>query len=97
MLSRVISGYEVILLDGTNVNHMLAKDGWCWWYRKHAPGGGILEELETRARAAGLGLWADPQPVPPWEWRKRSRLNDEWITTPLYDRFTVAAPYEDRG
>src|SRR5262249_13187456 len=44
---------------------------WCWWYRKYAPGGVILEELETRARTSGIGLWADPHPVPPWEWRKR--------------------------
>ncbi len=30
---------DVFLLDGTNVNHALVKDGWCWWYRKYAPGG----------------------------------------------------------
>lgn len=42
---------------------------WCWWYRKYAPGDVILEE--TRVRASGIGLWADPQPVPQWEWRKR--------------------------
>jgi len=26
---------EVILHDGTNVIHALAKDGWCWWCRKY--------------------------------------------------------------
>ena len=61
---------DVPLRDGTHVNHTLVKDGWCWWYRKYAPGDVILEELETRARASGIGLWADPRPVPPWEWRK---------------------------
>ena len=25
---------DVILPGGTNVNHTLVKDGWCWWYRK---------------------------------------------------------------
>lgn len=29
---------DVLLLDGTNVNHKLVKDGWCWWYRQYAPG-----------------------------------------------------------
>jgi micrococcal nuclease len=29
---------DVFLLDGTNVNHTLVKDGWWWWYRKYAPG-----------------------------------------------------------
>jgi endonuclease YncB( thermonuclease family) len=62
---------DVLLPDGTNLNHTLVKEGWCWWYRKYAAGDVVLEELETRARASGIGLWADPQPVPPWEWRKR--------------------------
>ena len=29
---------HVILLDGLNLNLELVKDGWCWWYRKYAPG-----------------------------------------------------------
>ena len=62
---------EVLLPDGTNVNHALVKDGWCWWYRKYAPDNGELEKLEKEARDAKKGLWADPHPVPPWDWRKR--------------------------
>ena len=59
--------------DGTHVNHELVKDGWCWWYRKYAPGNAELEKLETEARESRKGLWAEPHPVPPWEWRKRSK------------------------
>jgi endonuclease YncB( thermonuclease family) len=68
---------DVFLLDGTNVNHELVKGGWCWWYRKYASGDTELEKLEKDAREAKKGLWADPHPVPPWEWRqpKRSRLS----------------------
>jgi len=33
----------------------------------------VLEGLETEAREARKGLWADPQPMPPLGWRKRSR------------------------
>jgi endonuclease YncB( thermonuclease family) len=62
---------DVILPDGMNLNQELVKQGWCWWYRKYAPGDTMLEGLETEAREAKKGLWADPQPVPPWEWRKR--------------------------
>jgi endonuclease YncB( thermonuclease family) len=51
----------------------LFKEGWCWWYRKYAPGDTVLEGLEDQARQARKGLWADPQPVPPWERRKKSR------------------------
>jgi endonuclease YncB( thermonuclease family) len=56
---------EVLLQDGTNVNHTLLKDGRCWWYRKYAPGDTVLEQLETEAREVQKGLWADPHPVPP--------------------------------
>jgi len=64
----------VILPDGTHVNHTLVKHGWCWWYRKYALLDAELEKLEKlekEARDAKKGLWADPQPVPPWEWKKK--------------------------
>jgi len=41
---------DVLLPDGTNVNHSLVKDGWCWWNRKYAPGDVTLERLEAEAR-----------------------------------------------
>jgi len=62
---------DVILPDGTKVNQELVKAGWCWWYRKYAPTDVELEKLEKEAWEAKEGLWVDPAPVPPWEWRKR--------------------------
>jgi len=64
---------DVLLPDGTNVNHTLVKDGWCWWYRKYAPGDTVLEGLEKDAREARKGLWLDPAPIPPWVYRKAKR------------------------
>ena len=58
------------MLEAENVNHMLVKEGWCWWYRKYAPGNGELETLEAEAREAKAGLWRNPNPIPPWEWGK---------------------------
>ena len=43
---------EVVLPDGTSINHELVKEGWCWWYRKYAPGDTVLEGLEHEAREA---------------------------------------------
>lgn len=40
---------DVIMPDGTNVNHTLVIDGWCWWDRKYAPGNTVLEQLEAQA------------------------------------------------
>jgi endonuclease YncB( thermonuclease family) len=64
---------DVFLPNGANVNHTLVKDGASWWYRKYAPGNMVVEGLETEARKARKGLWVNPQPVPPWEWRKRRK------------------------
>jgi endonuclease YncB( thermonuclease family) len=64
---------DVLLLDGTNVNQTLVEGGWCWWYRKYAPGDTVLEGVEKEARAGRKGLWQDPYPIPPWQWRKRAR------------------------
>jgi len=35
----------------------------------------VLEELEKEAREAKKGLWVDPKPVPPWEWRNDKRFS----------------------
>jgi len=62
---------EVKLLDGRVLNQELVQAGLAWWYRKYAPGDTTLERLETEARAAKRGLWVEPHPVPPWEWRHK--------------------------
>jgi micrococcal nuclease len=64
---------NVILPDGMNVNQELVKQGWCWWYRKYAPGDTVLKGLEKEAREAKKGLWIDPAPIPPWVYRKARR------------------------
>jgi endonuclease YncB( thermonuclease family)/methylphosphotriester-DNA--protein-cysteine methyltransferase len=65
----------VILPDGKNLNQELVRAGFAWWYRKYAPDVKELEKLETEAREAKRGLWVDPDPVPPWEWRQGKRSN----------------------
>ena len=62
----------MFLLDGTNVNHTLVKDGWCRWYRKYAPNDLTLRQYEETAKAEKKGLWVDKDPVPPWLYRRAS-------------------------
>jgi endonuclease YncB( thermonuclease family) len=61
---------DVVLPDGTHVNNMMVAGGWCWWYPKYALQNRDLKRLESEARIGKRGLWADPYPVPPWEWQK---------------------------
>ena len=60
---------EVLLPDGRSLNQELIKTGSAWWFRQYSKDL-RLGELERQAREAKRGLWADPHPVPPWEWRR---------------------------
>lgn len=62
---------EVSLEDGRVLNRELLRAGLAWWYRHYAPHDTALEQLEREASEAKRGLWADPDPIAPWEWRKR--------------------------
>jgi len=37
--------------------------------QRYAFGDDKLEALEEAARKAKIGLWSQPKPVAPWEWR----------------------------
>lgn len=62
---------DVILEDGRNLSQELVKAGYAWWYRKYAPDDMVLEKLEAEAREAKAGLWNDPHPIAPWDFRHR--------------------------
>lgn len=64
---------EVFLDDGRNLNQELVKAGYAWWYRKYAPGNLVLMKMEADAKEAKLGLWNDPEPIPPWTFRNLIR------------------------
>ncbi len=65
---------EIILPDGRNLNQELVRAGMAWWYRQFAKRDTVLPALEQEARSAKRGLWSDPAPVQPWEWRKEVRV-----------------------
>jgi micrococcal nuclease len=64
---------EVILPDGRNLNQELVRAGLAWWYQRYAKTDRKLERLEQIARKNKRGLWADPDPLPPWDFRKKRR------------------------
>ena len=53
----------------TDVNAELVRRGDAWVYRTHNQRP-ELEDLERNAKASGRGLWSQPRPTPPWEWRR---------------------------
>ena len=52
------------------LNKELVRSGNAWWYSHYDRNDAELEALEAHAREARLGLWAAPNPLPPWEGRK---------------------------
>ncbi len=61
-----------VYVDGLDVNAVLVRGGYAWVYRKYSNDADLLD-LEAQAKQKGLGLWADPNPIPPWEWRRGKR------------------------
>jgi len=61
--------------DGENLSEELVRNGYAWVYRKYCDRRicGFWLKLETKARMDELGLWADQNPVPPWDWRRGKR------------------------
>ena len=62
----------VVTEDGTNVNEALVKAGFAWHYKDYSDNAQI-GVYEQQAREKHLGLWADNDPTPPWDWRKSRR------------------------
>jgi len=63
----------VIYFEGQNINVAMVRDGHAWWYRKYAQYDRQLQEAESQAQSANLGLWQQADPIPPWEWRRNQR------------------------
>ncbi|PWK77960.1 endonuclease YncB(thermonuclease family) [Mucilaginibacter oryzae] len=63
---------QVILVDGTNINHELVKNGYAWQYKAYSKSA-ELATMEEQARQNHLGLWRDPNPTPPWQFRREKK------------------------
>lgn len=65
---------DVYTEKGLLVNLELVKAGMAWQFLKysHDP---KLAEAEQQARYNKTGLWQQPAPIAPWDYRKRKRKN----------------------
>ena len=56
--------------EGVNVNEAMVCNGSAWWYSRYARFASGLRKCQAEGKKAALGLWADDDPMPPWEWRR---------------------------
>jgi micrococcal nuclease len=57
-------------VNGLSVNEEMVRRGMAWEY-SHYHSDRRYIALQNEARQAGRGLWAQHDPIPPWEWRKQ--------------------------
>jgi endonuclease YncB( thermonuclease family) len=67
-----------VLLSGDDVNLEQVRAGLAWHYKKYQGEQTVADRVrysdaEMDARRHERGLWGDPSPVPPWDYRKAQR------------------------
>jgi endonuclease YncB( thermonuclease family) len=77
-------GREVgkVLIDGSDANLVQVQRGFAWHYKAYereqsANDRKAYADAENEAKAAQRGLWKDTAPVPPWDYRKAKRGDQE--------------------
>jgi endonuclease YncB( thermonuclease family) len=65
----------IVYLDNKNINLEMVKEGWAWAYREYLdrPYASEYLDAEREARNKRTSLWQQPNPQPPWEFRKLMR------------------------
>lgn len=65
-----------VAVDGLDVNAEQVRRGFAWVFRRYSNDSALIA-LEAQAKSAGVGLWADPHPIAPWDWRAARREGTE--------------------
>ena len=58
--------------EGYDINASLVCAGYAWWHRSTWQRK-VLSDCEAEARREKRGLWSDPNPIAPWDWREGVR------------------------
>lgn len=53
------------------LNSQLVSAGFAWHFVRFAPDNELLSTNEKEARMKKRGLWAEPDPMSPWDWRRQ--------------------------
>ena len=62
---------SIVYLDGKCLNEELILSGYAWVYKRYCGKAICVKwiDIEQKAKAHKIGLWAKPGPVPPWQFR----------------------------
>ena len=79
LLEQIRAIYDIlgdVYLGDRHINLEMVQDGLAWHYKQYSKSK-ELAEAEDEARKEKKGLWADKEPMPPWEFRKMKREKTE--------------------
>lgn len=62
----------IAFVEGVNVNEKMLSEGMAWHFKKY-DANSQWSVLENKAKEEKKGLWSQPNPVAPWEWRVRKK------------------------
>lgn len=67
-----------VLQEGSDINYVQIQRGLAWFYHKYknelsVADQSAYQQAEEAAHTQRLGLWTDPQPIAPWDYRKSKR------------------------
>jgi endonuclease YncB( thermonuclease family) len=76
-----------VLLNGIDIGSQMLRDGVVWYdhaldYELSQPDRDLYSQCEAAARAEKRGLWQDPKPLAPWEYRRLQDQRLAQITNP---------------
>ena len=62
----------IVSLDGAEINLQMVQNGFAWHYNYYDKTPAYME-AEKQARAEQKGLWQDPAPINPFDYRKQNK------------------------
>ena len=62
----------IAFMEDVNVNEKMLSEGMAWHFKKYDTNS-QWSVLESKAKEEKKGLWSQPNPVAPWEWRVRKK------------------------
>ena len=69
-------------LGQTSLSAAMIREGMAWHFKKYSSDT-TLAQLEQQARQKKIGLWSDPAPVAPWEYRAGRRTRSSQVASLL--------------
>jgi micrococcal nuclease len=66
----------VVFVNSINVNEEMLKAGMAWHYKEYDKTT-RWAALEQNARNSRVGLWSQPSPIAPWDYRKQKRMKNK--------------------